>query len=231
MSKENAPYMKRALALLVASASAATLAACAHGGGGAEAVPLTPVSRWSLQVEEGLDRIALAVHDSGLSPNQRAALAALADRFAHTGGDLIRIEAPSGDDPASGETAWQTRQMLQQFGVPANRIQVVGYHAPHPRAPVIAGFETVQARVPQCGASWESLTRTSTNRPQSNFGCAVNANLAAQIANPRDIVEPRGITAADAGRRTVVFDNYRAGQPTSAPQEDMVSSRVSQAVE
>ena len=59
----------------------------------------------------------------------------------------------------------------------------------------------------------------------------MNANLAAQIADPRDIISPRPMTPADAGRRAVVFDNYRAGQPTSAPQEELVRSRVSQAVD
>jgi pilus assembly protein CpaD len=42
--------------------------------------PLTPTSRFSLQVEPGLDRIALAVHETGLSANQRAALDALVDQ-------------------------------------------------------------------------------------------------------------------------------------------------------
>jgi type IV pilus biogenesis protein CpaD/CtpE len=44
--------------------------------------PLTPTSRYALQVETGLDRIALAVHDDGLSANQNAALAALVERVA-----------------------------------------------------------------------------------------------------------------------------------------------------
>ncbi|MFN3537971.1 MAG: CpaD family pilus assembly protein [Brevundimonas sp.] len=221
----------RPLMLIAAMAAAAALSACAGGAGTTTPVPLTPTSRWSLQVEEGHDRIALAVHETGLSANQRAALSALAGRFAHAGGDSIVVQAPAGADPVSSEAAWSARSALQDMGVPADRIRIESYHAPDPRAPILAGFTTVQARVPQCGTAWESLSRTGSNQSQSNFGCAVNANLAAQIADPRDIVQPQAMTPGDAGRRTVVFDNYRAGEPTSAPQEDLVRSRVSQAVD
>jgi pilus assembly protein CpaD len=221
----------RPLMLIAAVAAAAMLSACAGGAGTTMPVPLTPSSRWALQVEEGQDRIALAVHETGLSANQRAALSALAGRFAHMGGDVLVVQAPAGNDPVAGEAAWNTRAALQDMGVPADRIRVESYHAPDPRAPIVAGFTMVQARVPRCGAAWESLSRTASNQSQSNFGCAVNANLAAQIADPRDIVQPRAMTPTDAGRRTVVFDNYRAGQTTSATQEELVRSRVSQAVD
>lgn len=217
--------------MLTVAVAAAALSACAGGAGTTTPVPLTPTSRWALQVEEGQDRIALAVHQTGLSSNQRAALSALAGRFAHAGGDIIVVQAPAGADPVASEAAWNARAALQESGVPADRIRVESYHAPDPRAPIVAGFTTIQARVPQCGTAWESLSRTGSNRSQSNFGCAVNANLAAQIADPRDIAAPRAMTPGDAGRRTVVFENYRAGEPTSAPQEELVRSRVSQAVD
>jgi len=86
--------------------------------------------------------------------------------------------------------------------------------------------------VPQCGTEWGNLGRTGDNQSASNFGCAVNANLAAQIADPRDIAGPRAMTPASAGRRTVVFDKYAAGEQTAAPQETLVeSARISTAVD
>jgi pilus assembly protein CpaD len=72
---------------------------------------------------------------------------------------------------------------------------------------------------------------TYANDQTPGFGCAVTANLAAQIANPRDIVAPRGMGAPDMDRRAKVFDTYRAGQQTSAPQETLVDGEVSQAVD
>ena len=68
-----------AIPLLLAAAG---LSACATGTGDAGPPPLNALSRYVLQVEPGVDRIALAVHENGLSGNQQAALGALAGRFA-----------------------------------------------------------------------------------------------------------------------------------------------------
>jgi len=210
-----------------------TLSACVGGPAslGGEP-PLTPTSRFSLQVEPGLDRIALAVHETGLSANQRAALDALVGRFAMEGAPVLVIEAPAGGDPAAAQAAWNVKAAFEAAGVPGERIQLVGYAAPDPRAPVLVGFETVQAVVQQCGAQWGNLGRTGDNQSASNFGCAVTANLAAQIADPRDIVAPRAMTPADAGRRSVVFDAYREGAQTAAQREALISqTKISQAVQ
>ena len=208
------------------------LSACVGGPAGLGGEPpLTPTSRFSLQVEPGLDRIALAVHDQGLSGNQQAALAALAGRFAASRADVIRVEAPAGDDPAAARAAWGVRDALAALGVPAERVQVTAYAAPDPRAPVLAGFEVLTAHVPNCAEAQRASVSSFSNQPSAAFGCAVTANLAAQIANPRDIVAPAAIGAAEAGRRAKVFDTYRAGTPTSAPQEPLVNGRISRAVD
>lgn len=208
------------------------LAACMGDPvGGLGPAPLTPTSRFTLQVEPDIDRVALAVHETGLSGAQQNALVALSDRFGVQGGSVLRIEAPSGGDPVSADFAWRVKAALEALVAPGQVVQVVGYEAPDPRAPVLVGFETVRAVVPRCGTYWGSMTRTAANDSASNFGCAVNANLAAQIDNPRDIVTPRGMPPVDTGRRAVVYDNYRKGEATAAPQEELVGNRrVSQAV-
>ena len=219
------------LAVLALTASTATLSACMGGpasGGGI--APLTPTSRYTLQVEPGLDRIALAVHDSGLSAAQVAALDALATRALVDGAPEVVIEAPGGGDPAAAEQAYRAKAALEAAGAPP--VRIIGYDAPDPRAPVLAGFETVRAVVPQCGTAWGSLTRSADNQSSANFGCATTANLAAQIENPRDIVQPRDMTPADAGRRSVVMTDYRAGDRTAAERELLLENqRVARAVE
>jgi len=194
-------------------------------------VPLTPLSRYSLQVEPGLDRVALAVHETGLSANQHAALAALAARFQASDAQVVRVEAPSGDDPVAAQTAWSVRDALTGLGVPSGRVLVMAYNAPDPRAPVLAGFETVRAAIPDCAASVGALSGGFSNQTPTGFGCAVTANMAAQIANPNDIGAPRAMTPADSDRRTQVYDNYRLGDLTAAPLETLVNGRISQAVE
>ncbi|CAL1690454.1 hypothetical protein MMB232_00579 [Brevundimonas subvibrioides] len=218
--------------LLVASGALVLTGCVGLPAEGLDPAPLNPNARYSLQVEPGIERVALAVHDTGLSANQTRALEDIAGRFYAEGAPVLRIEAPSGNDPVASEMAWRIKGALEASGVSSYQVQVVTYVAPDPRAPVLVGFDTVRAVVPQCGTGWTNLTRTGSNAGYGNFGCAVNANLAAQIANPRDIVQPRTMTPVDAGRRAVVFDNYRQGEQTAAPQEDLVArTQVSRAVD
>ena len=78
-------------------------AGCAPMMGSDPSAPMTPLSRFTLQVEPGLDRIALAVHDAGLSANQRDAVGQLAARYGASGQGWIKVEAPSGE--AAGENS------------------------------------------------------------------------------------------------------------------------------
>lgn len=206
-------------------------AGCASTTGGNASAPLTPLSRYSLQVEPGLDRIALAVHDQGLSANQRAAVDQLAARYGAAGHGWVKVEAPAGDDPAAAEQAYAVRAALQAAGVPPERIQMAAYAAPDARAPVLAGFETVRAVVPDCSAQPRNMGVRFSNQSSGGFGCAITANMAAQITDPRDILGARPMTPADSGRAAVVFDAYRKGETSSTPQEPLVDGRIAQAVE
>jgi pilus assembly protein CpaD len=213
---------------IAVGAAALAVAACASGP---TTQPLTPLSQYVLQVQPGVDRIALAVHEQGLSANQHAALQTLVGRFAEARADVLTVEAPSGDDPVAAGQAYAIRDALQAMGVPGEMIQVVGYHAPSPRAPVLAGFQTVHAYIPDCAAEPRRMEGRASNAATGGFGCSVTANMAAQIADPRDIVSPRAFEPGDSGRSAVVFARYRQGQPTAAPQEAMVDGRISQAVD
>lgn len=214
------------------AALALTVGACSTvATGQMNTAPVTPLSQYVLQVEPGVDRIALAVHEQGLSGNQHAALRGLVSRFANERAEVLRIEAPTGNDPVAAAQAYAMRDAIQAMGVPGDRIQVVGYDAPDSRAPVLAGFEVLRAHVPDCSAEPRSLGSRFSNLPTGGFGCAVTANMAAQIADARDIRSPRTFQPADSGRAAVVFARYRQGEMASAEQETLVRGRVAQAVE
>jgi len=87
-----------------------------------------------------------------------------------------------------------------------------------------------RARTYACGQTWENLAATRNNTPYQNFGCAVSSNLAAQIADPRDLQTPREATSADMGRRSVVFDKYRKGDVTSSAKDDNATGAISNAI-
>ena len=148
-------------------------------------------------------------------------------------GGPIRVQAPvAGPDKAAiYRTADGIRARLTAEGVPEALVEVVSYDAgPARDAPIVVGYLHHQVELPRCGESWNSLTRSMTNKVQSNFGCAVTANMAAQIANPEDLINPRDSTPVDAQRRATVLDKYRRGEITSSARDDQAAGAISRAV-
>jgi pilus assembly protein CpaD len=205
------------------------VSACASAGGSGPP-PVTPTSRFQMEAVSAPEQIALAAHPEGLSDNQRGAVSRFALDWADNGGGLISISAPSNGGDAANRTAWAAKQALQQAGVSPDAVRVVAYTPDQAGAPVLIAYDRFQAVVPQCGREWTDLTKTRKNETQANFGCAVTANMAAQIDNAADIRGPRSMTPADAGRRGAVMDKYRKGEPTESKSDDKNAGKVSTAV-
>jgi pilus assembly protein CpaD len=94
-----------------------------------------------------------------------------------------------------------------------------------PGAPVTAGMvqpgtvRVVVARrravVPGC-PNWSQPSQPDwDNKTMSNFGCGVNSNLAAMVANPEDLIHGRdSAPVTDAVTATRAIDMYRKKVPT-----------------
>lgn len=191
--------------------------------------------KWTnrIKVDGHPDEILLAAHASGLSDNQDQALRALVGRWLSAEAREIVVSAPvgGGDPGASGRMAMDVRERLVLLGAPAAQVRVVGYDAAgQPAAPLRVGFEYFVAEGPKCGQHWENLSATRKNEAYDNFGCAMAANLAAQIANPEDLIRPRDSTPADAGRRDTVFGKYRKGEVTSSAKDEQATGAISKAI-
>jgi len=50
------------------------------------------------------------------------------------------------------------------------------------------------------------------NEPYSNFGCATQSMIAAQVDDPRDFVQPRALGPSDVAMRTRAIEAVRNGQ-------------------
>ncbi len=71
-----------------------------------------------------------------------------------------------------------------------------------------------RATVPNC-PNWSVPSQPNyDNRTMSNYGCGVNSNIAAMVANPEDLIHGREATGVDinAAARAVQF--YRSTPPT-----------------
>jgi pilus assembly protein CpaD len=170
--------------------------------------------QFPIAVEDQPQEMLLAAHAEGLSPNQRAALYELALDWRDRGRGPIRILVPVGE--AGRRVGEAARLALIANGAPEAKILLGPAAAGGADGPVRVAFVTRAARLPDCAAQWDNLTSTGDNAPHSNFGCAIAANMAAQMADPSDLVGARPMDPADAGRRQVVLDKYRKGEVTGA---------------
>ncbi len=73
------------------------------------------------------------------------------------------------------------------------------------------------AHADSCGKDWsEDLAFTADNLTPANFGCSVQHNIAAMVADPRDLLGPAGTGPVDTVRRATVMDHYEKGEITQA---------------
>ena len=215
--------------------AAAALGACAtdHDKPAGSTAALTPTQQFPMKTRERDDEVRLAAHTGGLSQAQVDALTELAGRWLAGREPTVTIQEPvRGADPrAVDTTGFAARALLVSLGVPADRVNQAGYDPQGDGpAPVIVGFEAFEAVVPTCGRGFARINATMSNQTMQNFGCAVSANMAAQIADPADIASPRAVDASNAGRRAFVLDKYRQGQPTSTAADTQASGAISSSV-
>lgn len=207
------------------------LAACASTppDEGPSKLAATDTQQWMdrIKVTSAPDEIVLAPHATGLSSNQSAALEALMGRWLQAEARELVVTAPNN----AGAMATQIRDRLVTLGAPGSRVRVVGFNPTGPDDDTIrVGFLRYEAEKLKCGQRWENLAATRDNEPYDNFGCALAANLAAQVANPEDLIRPRDTTPVDNGRRETVLGLYRKGDVTSSKKDEQASGSISKAI-
>jgi Pilus biogenesis CpaD protein (pilus_cpaD)/Pilus formation protein N terminal region len=65
------------------------------------------------------------------------------------------------------------------------------------------------------------------NRPYYNFGCASQRNLAAMVANPHDMVQPRAETPPWTAKRTFGTEKWRKGESPATIYADSNKGAIS----
>jgi pilus assembly protein CpaD len=214
---------------VLVGAAVAGLSACASTppDQGPSKLAATETQQWMdrIKVDSAPDEILLAVHTGGLSANQSAALEALVSRWMEAEARELVVAAPN-----HGAMAIQIRDRLALLGA-GSRVRIIGVDpAAADQGAIRVGFVRYEARPIKCGR-WENLTATRDNTVSENFGCAMAANIAAQVANPEDLLRPRDMTPADTGRRDTVLGKYRKGEVTSSAKDDQASGVVSKAIQ
>ena len=152
-----------------------------------------------------------AAPDGSLAPGQAERLNGWFQGLGLGYGDRVFVDGAYAD-AARGEVA----SIAGQYGMLVT-----------PGAPVTAGVVqpgTVRvvvsrrrAEVPGCPDWGRTSQPNFDNRNMSNFGCGVNSNIAAMIANPEDLVHGQeGNGVGDTATAAKAIEVYRAAPPSGA---------------
>ncbi|HEY8593205.1 MAG TPA: CpaD family pilus assembly lipoprotein [Sphingomicrobium sp.] len=193
----------RSKLLLIALAS--TIAACSTAD-----LPDTGVAAVHVPVVTSADYVFnAAAPDGGLAPGEPDRLNGWFQGLGLGYGDRIYVDG----DYANAARA-QVAAIAGQYGM------MVAEGAPVTAGMVQPGNVRVvvsrrRAEVPGC-PDWSRPSQPNfENRNISNFGCGVNANLAAMVANPEDLIHGQdgdGTIDVRTGSRAVQY--YRSTPPT-----------------
>lgn len=147
---------------------------------------------------------------------------AFASEFAAAGTGSMFVILPSGSPNAHAvrTVKGDIMEALTDGGAPRNRIVFQHYDASaHGSAAAVRlSYNAVTASAGPCGNWPDDLTDTKYNRNYYDYGCSSQANLAAIIANPVDLMGPRETSQIDATQRAAVIQDYQAG-PRGAASE------------
>jgi pilus assembly protein CpaD len=182
--------------------------------------------RHPIVVEQGEETLDLPVGaDVGhLTPRMLAVIESFGREAAARRATGITIQVPSGsvNEVAARSAAAEATRALIRAGFPSHAIGRRAYPAlgPEDAAPIRLSYPKIVARVPHpCGEWPDQVMGTYTgfqNGSYHNFGCATQANLAAMVVDPSDLVAPAEIGAADTTREVRVIDKYRKGEKTKS---------------
>lgn len=192
--------------ILVLAALGTTLSSCGPINQGLESVNQPVISR----VDYVFD--VAAPEYGGLSPEETARLDGWFRSLNASYGDTVTVDDPQGGgDPARRAAV---ASVAARYGL------TVTPGAPVTEGSVPAGALRVivsrsDARVPNC-PNWNRASQPEfAASTMSNYGCAINSNLAAMVANPEDLVSGRqGLATNDATTVAKSLGAYRTSDPT-----------------
>ncbi len=167
---------------------------------------------------------------AGLTRSQKMDLRHFLRQYKDKNEGPLIVGAPSGgsNEVAVMHALGDLRREFTRAGISRNQVQFDAYSGMgNAAAPIKVSYQNFAARGPECGDWSDNLARDPKNIPYRNLGCATQRNLAAMVANPRDFMEPRGMTPRDSQRRDVIMDKYVRGDSTVAQKAEDEKTKVS----
>ncbi|HZD89812.1 MAG TPA: CpaD family pilus assembly protein [Pseudolabrys sp.] len=218
---------RAALRFIALGGLAVTLAGCYQQTVAENDYPWDVRERHPITLQQGRQTVEvfLGRYRGGLTPTQRADVLAFAQGWRHDATSGIVLDVPSNRDTGRAATAslHEIYSIFAASGVPHNAVRLRRYRAVSTTlASIKLNYAKLVANAGPCG-EWPNDIGPgggrvyASNRPYWNFGCAQQHNIAAMVANPADLVQPRATTPAYEARRSAAIEKYTKGDnPTSS---------------
>jgi pilus assembly protein CpaD len=176
---------------------------------------------------------------AALDVRQREAVRSFAAEYRRTGQGAILAQVPAGtrNDAAAHVTMGRINEILGEAGLPAGSVAATVYPVADPfiAAPIRLTFTRLTAKVASACGTWprdlgvSDYRKGISNESYWNLGCAMQSNVAAQVADPVDLVRPRSEGRPDSIRRGKVIEAIREGKDPST-QYRQEGTKINQAV-
>jgi pilus assembly protein CpaD len=159
-------------------------------------------------------KVQFAASADGMSPEDAAKFDSFLTDYRLHGNGSLGISVPSGASSRAAITYFGERAAAS--GISRDKILVSTHEAANGDRRVDVSYIAYTARTQSCGDWSENEAFTLENQTPRNFGCSVQQNIAAMVADPRDLLGPGGQGPVDTARRAAVLDHYEKGEITQA---------------
>jgi pilus assembly protein CpaD len=128
----------------------------------------------------------------------------------------VLVGAGTADDAQATEIARDAVRVLVRHGVPASRMDVKVVSGTNSIKPgtVVMRYTQWVAKPPECGGVTENVAIDYDNLPTPNLGCSIQRNIAAMVANPRDLNQPEPVETREGAPGEAVMRHFRRGEET-----------------
>ncbi len=226
-----------ALRLATLGGLAVVLAGCFQHTDTVDNYPFDIRQRHPITLHQGRHSVEvfLGEYRGGLNPGQRADVLSFAQGWRHEGTGGIVVDVPSNRRMArsAADTLHQIYSIFAASRIPRNAVYVRHYRAENNAlASIKLNYSKLVASAGPCGLWPKDIgpgggKDYQENHPYWNFGCSMQHNIAAMVANPADLVQPRGTTPAYEERRSVAIGKYAIGSDPSGQYSDYEKAKIS----
>ncbi len=161
--------------------------------------PYAGSKAYPISVAKGPIALEVSSAHGTLQPNQINAVTGFVNQAMASGVTPVTINRPSGGG-SSARVASEIAALMSQQGLPRNMMRVATYSGPSSGAVVIS-YVSTYAKTKPCGDWSEDASETELNTHLATHGCAVQANIAAMVADPATLVVPVAVDPAMASTR------------------------------